>query len=983
MEVKVHDMAPKIIFISYTKADEEWAKMIGNVLEDMGHTVIAMYKVFPGDFQERIKEAFDVCDEFILVFSPLYEKSGQCKHERNVALNREFGRKPGTVHLVKVDPYMMHESYSVMTYIDLSAYPLNSIEVITYFRNEIEKRWGSISKKPPVYHNLPSRIPNFTGRKREIETLHKDFFSEIMEKRIQVLSGLGGVGKTKLSLEYAYKYIDQYTLIWFFHAEDPIQLRQEITLLAQTLNIPEAQSENSDQHLNALKKYLESRDMWLLIFDNAEGPADIKDILPSILRGHVLVTSRNPKWGSIACVQHLDTFTQDESVDFLKKRLDRTKENLCLGMVADRLGHIPLALNIAAAFMDTNQVSCDDYKTILDEKPEVIFDDDITEEDRPLLKVWGISLDLIKKKSQKSGLLLEYLCNFSPDEIPEAILYPVLLNIPEMSIQVKQKTDYYRILSLLFQYSFVTKDSEYKTLNMHRLVQEGIQHMMDRERKKQQVVELVSVFSQQFPMKSTDPETTDSFMWQKCRQMLPHAIKIAGLAENFKVAPKSTIHLYAQVASFLRELNDLKTAEQYIDKALSIVEDTKKKDILLYAICLETRARILRDIGRNDEAKDLMLRAIAIEEKLQKQASLYHFDQEEKFDQAHLAICYDGYGRILNNLYQYNDSLDYYKKALSLDIINYGENHPKIAIRKNNIGCVYGRLGNDELQIQYLNEALTIDEKYYIDNNEPNHPHIAIRLCNLALAYEKKGKKDPTSQYRLDLACAYWERARKINEGFYGLSSQHTLASIYGLAGHFCIRKEYEKALKYNDEAIEITRSFDLGGFYRAYSYIYRGNTYLEMENFAAAISDYQEAAELISRSRGIDCSDYSIILRNIAYSKFRQGDFPKAVQTQEMSLDFDYKNNRSSGNGYGIALMNLGIYCIQSQDTIKAKKAFFRALPALEKEFGINDESYFYALCRYIETKIQSKDIDDIPDLIQKAQRIQEYLKKKNTSTD
>ena len=970
-------MPNRTIFISYTHTDEEWAKMIGSVLEEMGHTVIAMYKVFLGDFQERIKEAFDICDDFILVFSPLYEKSGQCQHERHIALNREFSKKPGTVHLVKVDPYTMHESYSLMTYIDLSAYPLKSPEAISYFRNEIEKRWGSISKKPPTYHNMPSRIPNFTGRKLEIENLHRDFFSGVTEKRIQVLSGLGGVGKTKLSLEYAYKYLDQYTLIWFFHAEDPTQFRQEITRLVQTLNLPEAQSENSDQHLNALKKYLESRDKWLLLLDNAEGPSDIKDILPSVLRGHVLATSRNPSWGSIACVQHLDKFTRDVSVGFLKKRLNRTKENLCLGMVADRLDHLPLALNIAAAFMDTNQVSCDDYKTILDETPDVIFEDEITDEDRPLLKVWGISLDKIKKKSHQSGLLLEYLCSFSPDEIPEEILYPILQNIPDMSDLVKQKTDYYRILSLLFQYSFVTKNNEYKTLNMHRLVQEGIRHMMDQERKKQQVAELVSVFSQQFPLRSTDPETTDSGMWQKCRQMLPHAIKVAGLAENFKVAPEPTIHLYAQVSSFLRELNNLKEAEQFADKALSIVENTKKNDTLLHAICLETRARILRDIGRNDEAKDLMLHAINIEEKLQKEVSPDHPGQKTVFDMAHLAICYDGYGRILTNLCQHQDSLEYYNKALNLDIRYYNENHPKIAIRKNNIGCAYGRLGNDDLHIKYLNEALIIDERYYSSKNEPNHPHIAIRLCNLALAYEKNRQTDPSSQDRFDLACKYWERARKINEQFYGLSSQQTLSSIYGLVGHFCIRKEYEKSLKHNNEAIEITQGSDLGGFYHAQSFLYRGNTYVEMENFTAAISDYQKAAELVSRSRGTDCSDYSIILHKIAYSRFRQGDHPAAVEAQEISLESDSKNNRTSGKGYGIALMNLGIYCIQSQDTIKAKKAFFKALPVLEKEFGTYSENYFYALCRYIEIKIQSEDTADISELIQKCRTIQEYFEK------
>lgn len=520
---------------------------------------------------------------------------------------------------------------------------------------------------------------------------------------------------------------------------------------------------------------------------------------------------------------------------------------------------------------------------------------------------------------------------------------------------------------------------------MHRLVQEGIRHMMDQELKKKQVAELVSIFSQQFPLKSTDPETTDFMMWQKCRQMLPHAIKVAGLAENLKVAPEPTIHLYAQVASFLRELNNLNEAEQYADKALSLVEFAKKNDTLHHAVCLETRARILRDIDRNNEAKDLMLQAIAIEEKLQNQVS---DESGEKilYDPAHLAVCYDGYGRILANLCQDQESLDYYNKALSLDITIYGEKHPKIAIRKNNIGCAYRKLGQDDLKIKYLEEALAIDENYYTCKNEPPHPHIAIRLGNLAQAYEENMGSDRSFQEGLDRARIYWERALEINDDFYKMRSQHTLSSIYGLAGHFCLRKDYAKALEQNNKAIDITSGFDPDGYYHAMSYLQRGNTYVNMEKFSAAITDYQKAADLVSRSRGTGISDYSIILQNIAYSRFRQGDYPAAVENQEKSLEIDTRNNRVSGRGFGVALLNLGIYYSQSQQTMKAKNAFFKALPVLEKEFGTYSQNYFYALKEYLETKITPEDTGDISEMLKKYQEIQEYFNKKtpnNTHSD
>jgi tetratricopeptide (TPR) repeat protein len=465
-------------------------------------------------------------------------------------------------------------------------------------------------------------------------------------------------------------------------------------------------------------------------------------------------------------------------------------------------------------------------------------------------------------------------------------------------------------------------------------------------------------------------------MWQKCRQMLPHATKVAELAEKFRVSPEHTIHLYAQIASFLRELNNLTEAEIYANRALAIVNRIGIIDSLHHVVCLETRARILRDLGRNIEAEDLMLRAIAIEEKQRGEVTGVHNQKNSLIDRSHLAVCYDGYGRILSNLNQSQKSLEYYSKALALDLKTYGDNHPKIAIRKNNIGCAYGQLGNDDLNIKNLKEALAIEETYYANKHQEKHPHIAIRLSNLALAYEKNRDRD-LSGTNLDLAHQYWNQSIDINHGFYGLSSNHTLSSIYGLAGHFRIRKEYEKALEQNNKAINITKGSDPDGYYHALSFLHRGNTYTEKEENVNALADYQQAAHLISCSRGTENSDYSVILQNIAYIKFKQGDIPAAVENQEKSLEIDMRNKRTSGQGYGIALLNLGMYCLQAHEHVKAKNAFSLALPLLEKECGTYSQNYFYALCAFIDTKINTKDTADISELIQKGRKIKDFLNK------
>ena len=174
-----------------------------------------------------------------------------------------------------------------------------------------------------------------------------------------------------------------------------------------------------------------------------------------------------------------------------------------------------------------------------------------------------------------------------------------------------------------------------------------------------------------------------------------------------------------------------------------------------------------------------------------------------------------------------------------------------------------------------------------------------------------------------NLACEYWTRSREINYSFYGLSSPHTLMSLLGLAGHFRLRKDFEKALELNNEAITITEGSDPGGYYHALSYLYRANTYVAMEKFSEAVTDYENGAAMMSDSRNSDGSDYSRILQNIAYSKFCLGDYPGAVINQEKSLDIEEKNARVSGKDYCLSLFYLGVYYLRSEDFEKAKKPF------------------------------------------------------------
>jgi hypothetical protein len=77
---------------------------------------------------------------------------------------------------------------------------------------------------PRTIHNLPFALnPAFTGRAAELEKLNKEFQTagEMAVTQTVVVHGLGGVGKTQLAVEYAWKHLGNYDAVFWVKADRP------------------------------------------------------------------------------------------------------------------------------------------------------------------------------------------------------------------------------------------------------------------------------------------------------------------------------------------------------------------------------------------------------------------------------------------------------------------------------------------------------------------------------------------------------------------------------------------------------------------------------------------------------------------------------------------------------------------------------------------------------------------------------------------
>jgi hypothetical protein len=157
------------------------------------------------------------------------------------------------------------------------------------------------------------KIENFVARGEELAEMHKRLRSD-GSRRTVVLHGLGGIGKTQLSIAYAKRHKDNYSAIFWLNSKDEDSLKQSFVKVVKQIlrQHPSASGlsninleENLGRVVDAVKTWLSLPDntRWLLIYDNYDNPkvasnidpaaVDIEEFLPEAYQGSVIVTTRS------------------------------------------------------------------------------------------------------------------------------------------------------------------------------------------------------------------------------------------------------------------------------------------------------------------------------------------------------------------------------------------------------------------------------------------------------------------------------------------------------------------------------------------------------------------------------------------------------------------------------------------------------------------------------------------------------------------
>ncbi|MFT5468660.1 MAG: hypothetical protein ACI8UO_003772, partial [Verrucomicrobiales bacterium] len=387
------------------------------------------------DADLKLRKVYRERSDFVVpFFSEHYEKRW-CKIEWSAIRAMLSGSQDGNVVLpVQLDGTLVPGWENIDIAIRKRNKPGWKIadEILSFIEHHQAKKQPPVSQPDiaPVRRptNLPISIGSlFKGRDAFLQTLRESLLKSgaTAVTTAQAIHGLGGIGKTRVAIEYGHRYAEEYsaTLILSADVASPDDLDRNLAELTapHALDLPEHAATDLIARRDAVLRWLRDHPGWLLIIDNvdsAEAAAAIDPLLQQLLGGHILITSRRTRWKAHIQTLSLDVLALEDAVDFL---LERTQSNNKAQKtknqaraLAQELDGLALALEQAAAYIAERQISFDEYlKRFAEQKARVLewHDEELMNYPASVAVTWQTSFDQLSPDARHLLNLLSFLAS--------------------------------------------------------------------------------------------------------------------------------------------------------------------------------------------------------------------------------------------------------------------------------------------------------------------------------------------------------------------------------------------------------------------------------------------------------------------------------------------------------------------------------------------------------------------------------------------
>jgi tetratricopeptide (TPR) repeat protein len=754
----------------------------------------------------------------------------------------------------------------------------------------------------PRVWNIPyARNPGFTGREKILKDIQVQLEAGQAAAHTppQAISGLGGIGKTQIAVEYAYQHARDYEAVLWVLADSRESLVSGYMTIAELLNLPHQGEQDQSVIIQAVKTWLQTHGSWLLILDNADDLAQVSEFVPSIFEGHVLLTTRAQSMGRLAKRIEVETMSQDVGALFLLRRVGLIGERATLDEassadtalaheICQELGGLPLALDQAGAYIEEVQCSLCQYLERYRSEQAVLLKHRggvVSDHPEGVWTTWSLNFQKVEEQSLAAANVL-HLCAFlHPDAIPEEMITEnamswlqerqkanegwfsaftaFLLKREHRTGRVQNRFVLDECIRILSAYSLIRRNSSEKMLSLHRLVQAVLKDAMNKGIYALWAERAVRAVAEALP-------PVDIELRPQWERFLPHALICAKLIEQQKMSFPEASELLQLAGSFLGQLARYAEAESLLLRALAISEQQLGPEDPGTATSLNLLALLYVKYGKYAEAEPLLQRALAISEQ------------------------------------------------------QFGSEDLSTAVFLNNLAWLYERQRRYAEAELLLQRALAIYEQQL----EPEHLHIAHSLSILAWVYETQGKNTEVEPLHL--------RALAIRERQLGAEHPDTAGCLNNLADFYSRQGKHAEAESLYQRVLAI-REQKLGPEHpdTATSLTHLAFLYMKQGKYGEAESLYHRALRIREQQFGPEHFEVAVSLNYLAWLYRQQGKYAEAEPLLQRALHIREKALEPQHPETAESIHNLASLREEQGNSEEARALYARALTMREQALG------------------------------------------------
>lgn len=906
----------KDFFISYTSIDVNWATWIAQTLEANGYTTVIQEWDFEkgGSFINDMHKSIETCSKIIIVMSEKYFKSDYCTTEWQNMLAKDLTGKERRIIPIRIENINPEGLLKSRTFVDLfDIVESQAKERLLSSVFEGNKKRIAINgfpgekiefpRKMP-FNNLPNRNIFFTGRDYELNVIASEFQKEEYVTLTQTIVGLGGIGKTQIALEYAYRYSNRYRYIWLFNAETNQSIIDSIIKFFECICNNKTTSDKTEHTIAWIRNWASENKGWLFIFDNAEDFNTLKTFLPSnnSRQGNILITSRNIFWDKTGNkALHVNSFEKHEALNFLHNRTQIWDDVENSSTLCDLLGGLPLALEYAAAYITESSRSFSEYIDLYRQYKFKLLNKRLADSESGVNLTWRLSIDKISNKSTRQFL---YLCAYYASENISIDLF--FINNQYLPSPLKGDiTDHLmfdEIIHELRRYSLIKFADN--NISIHRLLQEAIRYSVEND------IQYLSCCFYHINdlMKNCNYFTREGR--DTSRKLLLHALSIYECADNTDL--KSDLHVLCfNIAVCYCEHAAYNEAKQFHQKALSIREKIFCEEHPDTATSYINIAYVYEKQGDNPNALELYKKALVIRERV---LGLEHPDTATSYD--NIACVYVKQG-------DYQRALKLYLKALAIRKKVFDKDNTDIASSYNNIAFVYAEQGDSQKALEWYQKALIICKMLGQENLE-----MASCYNNIAFEYAK--------QWNSSRALECFQKALVIREKVLGMEHPDTASCYNNIATEYVKKGNSLKALEWFQKALSIREKvFGREHPYTAYCYYNIAFVYGSQGDYAKALELNQKALLVFEKMLNKGHTTIGLCYNNMAFVYSKQGLYPKALELNQKALLIFEEVLGKEHPTTAFTYKNIAFVYDKQGDSAKAMEWYQKALSIREKVLG------------------------------------------------